>query len=351
MKLEDYYYEFLNQEMSRDFLSIGKYAMDIASRNFPQLTMSNIMKHRCDFNSKMFYSISISKNGKRLSDRLFFDFDLEDKEYKEITSSEKARKMLYDSNILEKPFNEVSMAYDYLKDSGLNPYVVFTSSKGFHLYCFFNPTYIKNISDISMNYAETLKSELNLETIDFAVNKDAQKRKARLPYSRHNKTDLFVVPCDINADIKDILSDALNPSIQDFRMSDYIVDGLSEELEKADIMVSELKMKEKEIMDRKKELKMQSQKDILIDKAVDFSTINMRHLVRDVASESFVKSMSNYDIYNCPFHADSHHSAGCYEKRFFCSACGKSWNYYDFIAEYYGLDEPKEIMNEVKKHL
>ena len=350
MDIESYYMEFFNHNLSRDFLSIRGYPRDIKSP-IPQVTMSRILDERLKFNNRMFYSISIIKDSMRYSDRLFFDFDLDDKNYKEIESSDDAVTYLTNTDILESPFHDVSMAYDYLKEEGFNPYVLFTSSKGFHLYCFFEPVLIENIGYISTKYAETLKSKLHLKTIDFAVNKDAHMRKARLPYSRHNKTDLFVTPCNVDDDISDILSDAVNPTIQDFHMSDYIAKGFSDDLIATDEEISKLLELEQQNIAKERELKKQSQKDIICHKDVDLSAIDMRILVKDVISDNFVKSMDKYDIYYCPFHIDSHHSAGCYEKRFHCSSCGNSWNYYDFIAEYYDLTESKDIMNELKKHL
>lgn len=350
MDLTEYYKGFLNHEMSRDFLSIGDYPMEIKS-NFPQVIMRKLLNERAKFQNKLFYSISIKRDGQRLSDRLFFDFDLENEKYKALTTSESARDMLLNSDILEKPFNEMAMSYDYLKEMGFNPYPVATNSKGYHLYIFFNPILIENIGYISTNFAEKMQQDLNLSTIDLSVNKDAHMRKARLPYSRHNKTDLFVTPCDVNDDISDILSDAVNPTVRDFHMDSYIADGFSEILSEMDKDVSTFLKLERERKEMEREKERQSQKDVIIHKDVDLSSIDMRELVRSVASEYYVKSQSNYDIYNCPFHDDNHHSCGCYEKRFHCSACGKSWNYYEFISEYFGLTEKDDIINEVKKHI
>ena len=351
MDINEYYMEFLNHDLSRDFLSIGAFSKDIESKNFPRLTMKRILKERVKFQNKMFYSISIKKDGNRFSDRLFFDFDLENKAYKDLKNPSDRRNMLFNTDILETPFNEVVMAYDYLSENGFNPYIDFSGSKGFHMYCFFNPCLIENINAISTRYAETMKSELNLKTLDLKVHKDAHKRKSRLPYSRHNKTDLFTTPCDVDADIKDILSDAVNPSVKEFHMTDYIVKGFSESLIETDKLVSDLLQKEQQRIEMERELKSQANKDIIYHKEVDLSSINMRDLVRDIISDKFIKSMGNYDIYYCPFHVDSHHSAYCYEKRFGCASCGESWNYYDFISAIYGLTEPKSIINELKKHI
>ena len=350
MKVTDYYDEFLNHQYSRDFLSIGKYPKEINS-NFPNVIKAKLSEERLKYQNKLFYSISSIRDGSRISDRLFFDFDLENKEYKKLTSSYDARDMLFNSDILELPFYEASIAYDFLKEQGLKPYPIATNSKGFHLYCFFEPVQLENINLISMEYAKTMQEELNLKTIDFAVNKDAHKRKARLPYSRHDKTDLFVTPCNVNDDLSDILSDAVNPTIAEFDLSAYIAKGFSERLKETDIELSSLLAEQNEIRLKKRQLKRQSQKDVIYHKEIDFSEINMRELVRDIIPDLFVKSQGSYDIYNCPFHDDQHHSCGCYEKRFFCSACQKSWNYYDFISEFYELTEPKEIINELKGHL
>ncbi len=49
---------------------------------------------------------------------------------------------------------------------------------------------------------------------------------------------------------------------------------------------------------------------MIAHKEIDFSTINMQELVKDVASDYFIESKKNYDIYFCPFHSDNSHSAG-----------------------------------------
>ena len=167
---------------------------------------------------------------------MFFDFDLENKEYKDLKASSDARDMLFNSDILETPYNEVSMLHDFLKSEGLKPYVDFSGSKGFHLYCFFEPIPMSHHHEISRRYASLFVENLNLKTLDFKI--FTKNRNSRLPYGRHEKTDLYTLPCDVNSDIQDILYESLNPTIQDFKMSDYIVKGFSDELKQTDEVVS-----------------------------------------------------------------------------------------------------------------
>lgn len=163
MSIEYYLDEFLNHNYERDFLAINDYPIDLKSR-FEELTKSRILKERLMYNTKLYYSITIMEDNLRLSDRLFFDFDLEDKAYKNLSSSESAREMLFKSNILEKPFDEVSKVYDFMVDNNMKPYILFSGSKSFHCLQFFNPIYLENINTISMEYANTFANELNLET-------------------------------------------------------------------------------------------------------------------------------------------------------------------------------------------
>ena len=350
MEIENYFDEFLNHNYDRDFLAIRDFPRELNS-HFPQLTKSRILNERVMYNTKSYYSISIKKNNLRFSDRLFFDFDLEDKTYKELSSSESAREMLFKSNILEKPFDEVSKVYDFMVDNNMKPYILFSGSKGFHCLQFFNPIYLKNINTISMEYANTFANELNLKTIDFSVNKDAHKRKSRLPYSRHNFTDLFTIPIDINMDIEEILYESLNPTIQDFKIADYIINGFSDNLINIDSEISSLLEKQKQIREEKRKIKRKIRSQNPHYSKIDFSEIDFRNMVLDIASDYFVKSMDKYDIYNCPFHQDNHHSAGCYDKRFYCSSCGESWNYWTFIRDFYGFEDDKDIINELKNYV
>lgn len=352
MDIHSYYNEFFNNEFgTRIFRSINAkngFVNSMESNN-PVKQKKNLIKSRNKFGHKLYYNTNFVKDGIKYYDRLFFDFDLENKEYKDLTTSSDARDMLFNSDILEIPFNEVSTLYDYLKSDGFNPYVIFTSSKGFHLYLFFEPTHFENHNQISNRFGESFTNNLNLKTLDFNV--FTKNRLSRVPYSRHEKTDMFAIPCDVNSSIDEILNESLNPTIKDFHMSDYIRKGFADSLLELDKQLERLKEIEKEIKEKEMELQRQATKNIIYNNDVDLQSIDMRQLVRNVVPSNFVKSASNYDIYNCCFHTDSHHSAGCYEKRFYCASCNKSWNYYDFISEFFRLSDSKEIINEVKKHI
>ena len=352
MNLKGYYNQFLNKEYkSRDFYSIDVYTdySNHLTSPFLKSIRRQIIEARTLYHRKLFYTIYFVRDGIRYYDRLFFDFDLKDEEYKSLITSEDKRKMLFNTDILEIPFNEVSIMYDYWKDEGYEPYITFSGSKGFHCLLFFNPISMNHYDEVMKQFGRLFVDKFHFKTLDFNV--FTNKRQSRLPYGRHDSTDLFTTPCDINSDIDDILHESLNPTVHDFKMSDYVVHDLSDELKRGDESFSKMLLNQQRIRDKKREMEREANKDVIIHGEIDTSAINMRHLVGNVASGYYVKSMKDYDIYNCPFHDDNHHSAGCYEKRFFCSACGKSWNYYDFISERFDLNEPKEIMNEVKKHI
>ncbi|WP_405297986.1 hypothetical protein [Methanobrevibacter sp.] len=353
MEIGNYYDEFLNREyVTRDFHSIGSTITDHFDSRFPNVRQKRLIKSREKYKRNLFYTIGFVKDGISYSDRLFFDFDLDNPYYKDLTSSSEKRDMLFKSDILETPFDDVSRLYDYLIDNGAKPYVVFSGSKGFHLYCFFEPIPMLHYDKISKRCADKFNDALNLTSLDYNV--FTNRRQSRLPYGRHRDSDLFTFPCNINSSIEDILYESLNPTIKDFYMSDYIFDGFSEYLKGVDNSISEFLQKQKELKSAKRKKQRESRKGVIFDGYIDFDSIDGVDVIRDVASEYYVKTLNGKDIYLCPFHNDNSHSAYVYHNTglFGCSVCEfKPMTFYNFIAEFYGLTDPNEIINEIKKHI
>ena len=189
--------------------------------------------------------LRVKDESERYSNCLFFDFDSDADELHDLKTEIKIaygdlvgkdrlkriaeiqreyQKILFTTDILEKPFADAKKLYDFFKSNSINCYTVFSGSKGIHLYIFFDECKLLNYSDISYKLANSYKSTLNLSTLDLAVNKDAIARKSRVVYSKHETSDLFATPFDIETDsIDDVLKKSRKQKIEPFNLSDYTI--------------------------------------------------------------------------------------------------------------------------------
>ena len=69
--------------------------------------------------------------------------------------------------------------------------------------------------------------------MDLSVNKDALSRLARVPYSKHQLTDLSVVPFLCSDDYENIMAKSLDPNVEKFEIERYYTD-FSKHLQKID---------------------------------------------------------------------------------------------------------------------
>ena len=315
---------------------------------------------------------------KRYTDRLFFDFDIEDnpkvKELKEnikiaklelyedertaaINDYQKQfRNLILNDNLLLEPFEEVKALMNYFMEGlAIKPYPVFSGSKGFHLIIFLNPMKLININQLSYNLASYLKKKLDLKLIDLSVNKDPISRVQRIPYSKHERTGFYTVPIDNNVSydelLKHIKRNRNRPSL--FDRESYIPDEyfhknlinlnakITEYLMKSEMKQKELQKQKRELLAAKRKTKNLSSVD-----SIDFSNIDMRSLVSKVLG-SPEREYSNYSMFKCPFHNDNNPSLKVSAKYCSCYSCGFYYNYYDFIKEYYNLKTDEEIIKKL----
>lgn len=179
----------------------------------------------------------------RFVNNLFFDFDSDNEKlhdlkkeiksaYDDLTGNDRIKRIseiqneyqdiLLTTDVLKKPFDDAKKLYDFFKSNNINCYTVFSGSKGIHLYLFFNECNLINLSEISYKLAKSYKSALDLETLDLNVNKDAIARKSRVIYSKHETSNLFSTPFDIESEsIADVLEKARNQNITPFNINEY----------------------------------------------------------------------------------------------------------------------------------
>lgn len=149
-------------------------------------------------------------------DRIFFDFDLDYNQREkdhidhcETTDSKKDYILsLIEHGRLKKPIDETLRLSKYITDNfGGQPLLVFSGSKGCHLYLFFEPIILEYPKATIKLFVKSLESCLNLETLDPSPIGDLS-RISRIPTSIHPGTGLYAHPFEIDSTYKRIISNA-----------------------------------------------------------------------------------------------------------------------------------------------
>lgn len=394
-KKNDFYYDFYNNHFYRDFIFVNsnkKLKYDTESPYLPydpnvdfKRNIINFVLKQTNPNSKIqgaFYSqltyyrnigdLRIKNESDRFCNCLFFDFDADDeklydlkneikKSFDDLTGKDRIKRIneiqkeyqniLFTSDVLDKPFADAKKLYDFFKSNNVNCYTVFSGSKGIHLYCFFDECKLINYSAISNKLAESYKLSLGLSTLDLAVNKDAIARKSRVIYSKHETSNLFATPFDIESEsIVDVLENSRKQNIKSFVLDDYVIkdNNFVKVLKSID---NDVQSKNDIIVAEKKKFNNKSvaNGNITIANAdEDLIFKDMRILLKLILGEP-VKEFKHYNSYLCPFHDDHSPSARVYEKNFLCATDNLHLNYFDFIKKYYGLADDNEVKEKMKE--
>lgn len=378
--LRDYHRDYYNGNYYRDvrylheisqplFLNCKHYKDNVD----PSKTFFNFLnlKYRSGVHGLLAAEISYYKtlpeykkndNSKRYYDRLFFDFDVTDKRAsaikKEIievqsnlvgktrrekikTLQSEYRSLIFDEDLLEKPFREAIELCNYLRNKEINAYLIASGSKGFHVNVFFRELQLNQIGKISQHLASVFQKTLGLDTLDIAVNRDAHRRLQRVPYSINSKTKLYCQPIPNDLSYEDTLDKIIkneNKPIE-FNIDDYYAPN----------SFNDLLMSLND--DLNKEIKLENKKRIAIRKTNHsddlFENVDLRDLAILTLGEPVVK-YENRNTYCCPFHDDNHPSAVVFKNRFYCSACGINLNKYDFIMQVTGSKTKNEMLMNLK---
>ena len=395
---KEFYLNFYNNHLFRDFLFVNsdnssKFNNDSpflpynANTNFKRnilcflkkYTNSKLKKHGALYYQLTYYKnigdLRIKDESTRYSNCLFFDFDSDDPElknlktgiknaYKNLTGKSRINKIaeiqkeyqniLFTTDILEKPFHDAKKLYDFFKENNIPCYTVFSGSKGIHLYCFFKECKLLNYSEISYKLAKSYKSNLDLPTLDLAVNKDAIARKSRVIYSKHETSNLFNTPFDIETDtVADVLEKSRKQKIEPFNLSDFTIadDNFVKVLKNID---TEISAKNEIIVAEKKKINKKNNNGkifggtAIADSDKDAIFKDMRILLKVILGEP-VREFANYNSYKCPFHDDNSPSARVYQNNFLCATECLHLNYFDFIKKYFNLTDDAAVKNKMKE--
>lgn len=312
----------------------------------------------------------------RYCDRLFFDFDIDDNpeveklkaEFKranvELSRREirnkyvelqtRFKELIFEADLLQGVYDEAKRLTSYLQRFGLNPYLIFSGSKGFHVNVFFNEIQLTELSDIQKTLANSYTKELNLSYIDFNVfdRTRAHKRLQRVQYGTHSKTGLITRPLDPNMTYDEMLETIQSKKRRpvDFKFTDYAApEGFNRMLMKLD---HEIRFKK---MERRKQLEKENREHrLMMQKKYGKNYKSFKDIdLRDIASAYGIdgRREANKTIVNCPFHHDVHPSAVIYPQRFYCSTCAMSLNYYEFISRLEGTEDKDKILAKAREFL
>lgn len=308
----------------------------------------------------------------RYCDRLFFDFDIDDnpevkqlkKEFKQcnmtlegkaygnkyVELQKRFKELIFEHDLLQDVFDNARRLVEYLQRFGLHPFLIFSGSKGFHVNVFFNEMQITHLSDIQKTLAHTYIDELKLnkEYFDFNVfdRTRAQKRLQRVQYARHSKTGLITRPLDPQITYDEMLETIRDKSRRpvDFNFDDYVApQGFNRMLMKLDKEIAFKKAERRKRLERENREKRLALQKKYGENFKSFNDIDLR----DIASAYGIDGRRESDktIVNCPFHHDVHPSAVIYSRRFYCSTCAISLNYYEFISRLEGTTDKDKILD------
>lgn len=379
--LQDYHHDYYNGNYYRDvrylhevsqplFLNCNDYKEDVD----PSETFLNFLnlKYRSGIHGLLGAEISYYKtlpeykkkdNSKRYYDRLFFDFDVSDNRASEIKKEildtqsnlvgkkrrekikslqSRYRTLIFDEDLLEKPFREAIRLCDYLRNKEINAYLIASGSKGFHVNVFFNELQLNQIGKISEHLAKIFQKTLDLKTLDLAVNRDAYRRLQRVPYSINSKTKLYCqpIPNDLSyEDTLDLIGKNENQPVE-FNINDhYTPKSFNDLLESLN-------------NDFNNEKKVKNKKHVVMHGTEHhddlFGNVDLRDLAILILGEP-VHTYENKSTYCCPFHDDNHPSAVVFKNRFYCSACDISLNKYDFVMQVTSSKTKSEMLKYLKE--
>ena len=320
-----------------------------------------------------FKSLQDFKDGNianRYCDRLFFDFDIDDNDHVktlkedfkkanlELDGRNLRRKyvelqaefceLIFEQDLLHDVFDEAKRLTEYLQRYNLNPYLIFSGSKGFHVNVFFDEMKITNLSDIQKTLARTYSKDLNLKYIDFNVfdRTKAHKRLQRVQYGLHSKTGLMTrpLPLDITYDeMLEVIPGKKRRPVQ-FKFDDHVApQGFNNMLMKLDREISFKKAERQKRLAKENREKHLALKKKYGENYKSFNDIDLREIASAYGIDG--RRESNKTICNCPFHHDVHPSAVIYRERFYCSTCAMSLNYYEFISRLEGTNDKDKILD------
>jgi hypothetical protein len=293
-------------------------------------------------------------------DRAFFDFDVSHPEanelkkqlqrlrsqslihekQKQLELQEKLRDLIINERIAEPAINEAKhFSTIFEKSFGKPASLFFSGSKGCHAYLFFQPSNFTNLNRALSWFAEQIKQVYNYETLDLSVVHDAMVRLSRVPYSKHQYSQLSVVPFTIDDSYDEIMKKAKNPKVEPFQVHDHLTNfhthlRVIDETLSHNARIDSLKRKKTQIGPVKANMVLK---------------MDHRNFFKNLLGQpAGIYPDKEYDMYRCPFpdHEDRKPSFRVHKTGYYCYGCQREGNYFQFLKDYYGWND-----EEVKHYL
>lgn len=289
------------------------------------------------------------KNNIMVFNRVFLDFDAENEEARKIKKElvnlrshglnykkslqkklqEKLKNLIVNEKISKPAIDEAKDFAIKFKETFRTPPILFFSGfKGCHAYIFFKPIDFKNINLAISWFAKYIKKAYNYSTLDLSVTRDAKVRLSRIPYTKHQLTDLTVVPFQISDDYDGIINKALHPIIENFDVKKSKT-NFSKHLENID----EIEYYNSKIRKSTSKLEMVTKNNYnsVKDHRIFFRQI-LGVPVREYPEKEYV-------MYHCPFHdhEDNKTSFRVNKNGYYCYGCQRKGNYWHFYKDYYNV--------------
>jgi len=365
---QSFYSNFYGDSFRRHFRRIPDFIHSKIFKQYIVLSPKQLYRHvnknsgfyPCFISVYDYGSVNNLKGKKKdnlIFDRIFFDFDTKDSEAERLKTmlialrkegphykrekqadlKEQLKGRVINNEIPKNAVDDAKIFSKIFKrDFGKEPALFFSGFKGCHTYVFFEPFEPKEINRTVHHFAENVKKSYGLDSMDLSVNKDAMSRVSRIPYSKHQLTDLTVVPFETSDNYNEIVRRAEDPKIQSFNVENHLID-FNIHLKKIDEILSQyVAIKPK----TKSNIRFNSQPS-------KFKTYDNRLLFKQTIGEP-VKEYEHYNMHQCPFpdHEDSKPSFMVHSKGYNCYGCNRKGNYWQFLKDYNGWDD-----DQVRMHL
>ncbi len=286
------------------------------------------------------------KNSIMVFDRVFLDFDAENEEarkiknelvklrsyglnYKKILQNklrEKLQNLVIKDEISKPAIDDAkNFAQKFKEAFGKPPILFFSGFKGCHAYTLFKPIQFKDINKAISWFAKNAKKAYDYSTLDLSVTNDAKARLSRVPYTKHQLTDLTVVPFQHFDDYDKIMGKSLYPEVENFDVEKYRT-NFYKHLQKID----EIEYYNSKIRKTTPKPEMATGNNF---KGEYDHRIFFRQILGDPVREYPEKE---YVMYHCPFHdhEDKKPSFQVNKKGYYCYGCQRKGNYCHFFKDY-----------------
>lgn len=289
------------------------------------------------------------KNNIMIFDRVFLDFDAENDEARKIKKElvklrshglnykkslqnklqKKLQNLVINEKISKPAIDDAKdFAQKFKETFGKHPILFFSGFKGCHAYIIFKPVEFNNINLAISWFAKNVKKTYDYSTLDLSVVRDAKARLSRIPYTKHQLTDLSVVPFQISEDYVDIMAKSITPCIENFEVEKHWT-NFSKHLQEID----EIEYYNSKIRKTTPKPEMATGNNF---KSVEDHRIFFRQILGAPVREYPEKE---YVMYHCPFHdhEDKKPSFRVNKNGYYCYGCQRKGNYRQFLIYYQSI--------------